>query len=1047
MIRDHRLRHWALAPALAAALLAACGGGSTPPGPTEVPLSVSAGALARSIDTLRVPDGVGIAAVAPPLRTATGPVDVWVSLAALPVSLKKKELRPDAAGVSWKATDDSLKSQLQAHKALLKGRQDTLVGALTGMGASELGRVQVSHNAVAVRVDAARLAEIAALPDVVAVRPVRHYELMLGETVPYVGGATAQAAGKDGTGVRVAVLDSGIDYTHRNLGGAGTAAAYAAAYGAGPGDAKQTTRDGLFPTAKVVDGYDFVGEGWPNSARTEDDDPIDYEGHGTHVADIIAGVGPNKGMAPGAKLVAVKVCSAVSSSCNGVALIKGMDFALDPNGDGDLSDAVDVINLSLGSSYGQDEDDLSFASANAVELGVSVVASAGNSANRPYITGSPSSAPGVLSVAQTQVPGAVAFPLMVTGITPSVINNTATVDWAPIGAGFNGPVVRAGLACPGDAIFGGNTLAGKVALIDRGVCAISLKVDVATKAGAVAVIVANNAGGDPPSFSFGGGDLPLVPTVVISQADGTRIKTALGATGVNPAVVASMSSANAVSLAGSMVASSSRGPGFSTTALKPEIGAPGASLSAEATTGTGETVFGGTSGASPMVAGAAAILRAAYPDRTPGQIKAMLMNSANTMVYTNPATQPGVLAPISRIGAGELRVDQALGLTTIAHNVKARTAALPFGFAEVDRTANLGSELLIENFGSTERTYTLSSAYRYANDAAAGATTIEMPTSVTVPAGGSVKVDVRMKVDGSKLPNWGFGNAGFNGGNGALLEGNEVDGYVTVSGGGQSLTVPFHALLRKSAAVSSTGSELKAGGDLRLQNNGVNAGYFDLFALTGTSPQIPKQALPGAGDNAAVIDLQAVGVRAFGDILQFGVSRFDRRSHPAYPAEIDIYVDSNNDGVDDFVIYNSEATGFAATGQSLVNVFNLRTGSNTAYYYLFADLQSGNGVFTVPMAAIGVTPGTKFSFSVYAFDNYFTGAPTDAIVGMSHTAGTPRYALEAGVLDGPVAAGQSLRLKTTALAGGATASPSQTGFLLMYSQNKTIESQLVTVKP
>ncbi len=109
----------------------------------------------------------------------------------------------------------------------------------------------------------------------------------------------------------------------------------------------------------------------------------------------------------------VKVCSAVATSCNGVALLQGMDFALDPNGDGAITDAVDVVNMSLGSSYGQQEDDLSFASQNAVDAGVTVVVSAGNSADRPYIAGSPSTTPGVISVAQTQVPSAVAYPLVV----------------------------------------------------------------------------------------------------------------------------------------------------------------------------------------------------------------------------------------------------------------------------------------------------------------------------------------------------------------------------------------------------------------------------------------------------------------------------------------------------------------------------------------------------------------------------------------------------------------------------------------------------------
>src|SRR6185312_11755580 len=134
-----------------------------------------------------------------------------------------------------------------------------------------------------------QLEQIALIPGVAKVRPVINYEMTLSETVPYVGGAAVQQTGIDGKGITVAVLDSGIDYTHRNLGGAGTLAAYAAAHGGAAGDPLSTTLDGLFPTDKVIGGFDFVGEGWPTTARTEDPDPIDFQGHGTHVADIIAG--------------------------------------------------------------------------------------------------------------------------------------------------------------------------------------------------------------------------------------------------------------------------------------------------------------------------------------------------------------------------------------------------------------------------------------------------------------------------------------------------------------------------------------------------------------------------------------------------------------------------------------------------------------------------------------------------------------------------------------------------------------------------------------
>ena len=228
-----------------ATVLAGCGGGSTP-NATEHPAQVaSSSPLDRLIEALRIPAGTdSTAAVAPSLRAAKGQIEVWVTLADPALAVKKVELRPDAPGRDWKATNDELKAQLKTHKQLLQSKQDSAMSALVGMGASELGRVLVSHNAVAVKVDAARLKDIAALSGVVAVRPVRHHELMLGDTVPYVGGAAAQAGGNDGTGVRVAVLDSGIDYTHRNLGGAGTAAAYAAAWGTTAADARNTTQIG-----------------------------------------------------------------------------------------------------------------------------------------------------------------------------------------------------------------------------------------------------------------------------------------------------------------------------------------------------------------------------------------------------------------------------------------------------------------------------------------------------------------------------------------------------------------------------------------------------------------------------------------------------------------------------------------------------------------------------------------------------------------------------------------------------------------------------------
>ncbi|CAG0993980.1 hypothetical protein ARNL5_03472, partial [Anaerolineae bacterium] len=386
-----------------------------------------------------------------------------------------------------------------------------------------------SLNAVIANVESTAIARLAELAPVITIRPVGNYELDLAQTVPYLGAGAVQGLGVDGTGVRVAVLDSGVDYTHRNLGGAGTAEAYLAAYGESP-DADATKRpDGLFPTPKVIGGYDFVGEVWPlgpdglAGALAPDPDPIDREGHGTHVADIIAGEsldGSHVGVAPGARLYAFKVCSAVATSCSGVAILQGLERAMDPDQNGDLSDAVDVVNLSLGSSYGQIQDDSAGAVQNLVDFGIVVVASAGNSGDKPYVVGAPSIAPGVISVAQTQVPSAFAMALRATqDDVTTIYPNTAPVDWAPVVAEVSGTLVQVGRGCPGDPYPEGVDLAGKIALIDRGVCAVSLKVDWAADAGAIGAIIVNNVPGDPPTFSFGGGDT-LVPTLVISQADG-----------------------------------------------------------------------------------------------------------------------------------------------------------------------------------------------------------------------------------------------------------------------------------------------------------------------------------------------------------------------------------------------------------------------------------------------------------------------------------------------------------------------------------------------
>lgn len=1067
MSRMDRLR--ALSLAVAAAIVSACGSGTGGDMQDLSGTPAASGFAGKPLMAQAAPSGITVDRIDRRLQGASGPVDVWVTIDAPSLAARQASLA-GAAGVekakqlSTGSNKAAFAEPLAKYRSELSAQQSKVALNLASVGAEELARVHVAHNAIAVRIDASQLEQIALIPGVAKVRPVINYEMTLSETVPYVGGAAVQQTGKDGTGVTVAVLDSGIDYTHRNLGGPGTLEAYAAAYGAAPGDPLQTTLDGVFPTAKVVGGFDFVGEAWPNGPRTEDPDPIDFGGHGTHVADIIAGKsadGTHVGMAPGASLLGIRVCSAVATSCNGVSLLLAADFALDPNDDGDLGDAADIIHLSLGSDYGQIEDDLTAALEAAVDLGVVVVASAGNGSNKPYVVGSPSIGPGVFSVAQTQVPSAVAIPLVVNSPASiaGVYGNTATVAWAPIGAGATGDVAFIGRGCPAGSVAPGapadpilNSPAGKIALIDRGACSVSLKVDYAVDNGAIGVLIGLVAPGDAVSFSFGGGD-SFAPTLVIQQSLSNAIKARLTA---GKAVNVSISPAAGIPLAGSMASTSSRGPSV-IQAIKPEIGAPGASVSAQVGTGSKETAFGGTSGAAPMVSGAAALLLQAFPNRTPIQIKSMLMNSANTNVFTNAALLPGDLAPITRIGAGELRVDKAIGLRAIAWNPESESAALSFGQLEVPFDGVvLVKKVRVENFSNSARTYSISRDFRYADDAASGAVTVIAPGSVSVGPKGKKEFLVSLLIKGSKLPTWTL-NGGSQGGTGAALNGPEYDGYITLTSGSEKVSLPWHVLPRKaSATVASPLVRTSRGSTLNLLNLGVETGDYDVFSLTGQSPRIPRSDLPVPGDAFAIVDLQSIGVRhlpaaVFGaDYLEFAISTFGRRAHSNYPAEFDIYIDSNNDGTPDYVVFNAELGGFSATGQNGVFVANLAGGPATAVFFTDADLNSGNVIYTVPMNAsagpinVNIQPGTTFGFSVYAFDNYFTGNQTDAIENMLFTPGTARFGV-AGDPFGTVAPRRFATVPVTTATVPDTAT-TETGLLLMYRRNTLLESEVIRVR-
>jgi subtilisin family serine protease len=1023
--------------------------------------------LAQSVNAQQAPDVSQLALPGGPVQTnltpkifgTGGDIQLVVQLGDVPLAVAQgKNARQGGGRMS--------SAQQRDYLVQLGQKQDTLLAQIRNLGGRDSGRLSKALNAVVVTIAASQVPAVAALPGVRTVRQLHDYQLDLSETVPYIGASAVQNAGFNGAGVRVAVLDSGIDYTHKFFGGPGTVAAYKDAYGTSTADPKNTTTDGLFPTAKVVGGFDFVGEAWPNKPLAPDPDPIDCGpstiaapcdgGHGTHVADIIAGNDgvSHKGVAPGASLYAVKVCSAVSSSCSGLALLQGIEFALDPNGDGDISDAVDVINMSLGSSYGQIQDDLSEASSIAAQFGVVVVAAAGNSADRPYIVSSPSIAPEAISVAQTQVPSAVQN--FMTVVSPASIAGDYIAVFQPWSAPLTSVIQKpvqygngAGGNLNGCAAFPARSLAGKIGLVDRGTCNFSDKIRNIANAGGAVGVIGLVAAGEPFEGGFGGGPPITIPGFMISQATANTIKGQLAA-----GVVAKFDPNNKVPLVGSMVSSSARGPSYSFNSIKPDIAAPGASVSAEAGTGTGQTAFGGTSGATPMVAGSAALLIQAHPAFGPLEIKALLMNTAETNIKINPATQPGVLAPITRIGGGEVRVNRAFASTTAAWDADDQAPSLSFGYDALSESKTSNKTVEVHNFGNSTRTYSITTSFRYASDAASGAVDISAPSSITVPAHGTAQFKVGLKTDAMKLPVWTL-NGGSRGGDGFRLQDVEFDGFITLAGGSDTIHLPWQILPHRAADVSPDSNEIelkKGTAKVVLSNeDGTVAGRVDVFSLLGTSREIPKTLLPGPGDNFAIIDMKSVGARlvntGLGPGIQFAVNTFGMRSHPNYPAEYDIFIDSNRDGAFDYVVFNLENGGFAVTGQNVVAVVNLATNAGAIFFFTDADLDSSNAILTAPLSALGLNASSKFDFSVYAFDNYFTGDLTDAIVNLTYTPSTPRF-VASGVPATGVPVGGSSTLTIQAVPGGDVASPSQTGILLMYRDAKTRhEADAIMVEP
>ena len=1035
-------------------------------------------AVSQAPDPVPVPVDTGPGAIDEGLAGAVGTVRVVVQLDTPPLADVVPADATSSGGLPSAAAQ-------QAHVAAVSAEQHAVAPALASMGATELATVDTSLNAVVVSVDASQLDAIAAIPQVKSVQRVRDYTLFqepavqsgdLAQAAQYIGADVVRDAGFDGTGVRVAVLDSGIDFTHFNLGGLGTVEFYEECFGnttvpydpanpdappfdpANPANSEPTGDCGLYfgeDAPKVKGGHDFIGDNWAGGADLlePDPNPIDFQGHGTHVSDIIGGQsadGTHLGIAPGVELYGLKICSSIATSCSGIGLLKAVDWALDPNGDGNISDAVDLMDLSLGSDYGQVQDDLTQALTNAAELGVVVVTSAGNGADRPYKVGSPSISPQVLSVAQTTLPDDRWVPIKIDspvlrGIPGNVIKNAVEQPWAPLFTeAVTAPAVRPSVSVLGCTLadYGTGFPAGAIAVVQRGTCAVSLKSDAARQAGASAVIIVNNAGGLAPSFSFGGGQ--AIRTLVTNKPYGDQLLAAIAA---GP-VTLTLDPAAAISLTGTMVASSSRGPTIDGSLVKPDIGAPGAWLSAEVGTGDEVTSFGGTSGAAPTVSGSAVLLLDKYAGFPPSRLTSMLVNSAETGNLTPRVDGSFYATPISRIGGGEVRVDRAAEIGLVARN-QTSSISLSFGAVDAPSSKVLSKKVMLRNLESTRKIYTITPNFRYADDEATGAVRLAAPPTISVPPFGTAEFTVTLVINSNALPAWPLAGLAGSSGNGEILNGPEYDGFINLTSGDDVINLPWHVLPRKVSGLKSARSvtlNRKGTAQYKVRNLSFSGGgIMDAFSLTGTSDDQPDPDAddPGSpGSNAAVVDLAAVGARNDSSVVQFAISTYGRRAVPLYPTQFEIQIDTDGDGEIDFFVFNGENGGFGTTGQDVV--FVQKVGSPTArgFFFSIADFNSSNTIFTVPLSALEVIEGSTLDYDVVAYDNYFTGKVTDVVDSNIYTVNAPKYRVAQGFR---LTVPPNGDVRFTVQATGSPAPSSETGLLFLKTADALGDFQTVSV--
>jgi minor extracellular serine protease Vpr len=872
---------------------------------------------------------------------------------------------------TMQATGALASPEVQRNQAVqVDAQQRVFRQYLASVGATELGALRVGANGMRVRINADQLDALKSLPGVRTVGRVRLQHLTNVTSVPWIGApAVWNALHAKGEHIKIGIIDTGIDYTHANFGGSGNPADYAAIN-------PDVLTPGTFPTAKVKGGIDFAGHTYdardPASVPTPDANPLDGVGHGSHVAGTAAGFGvPGKvgpGVAPAADLYAIKVFSDLGGSTNLTS--QGIEWALDPNGDGDMSDHMDVINMSLGSDFAEPNDPSAISSQRASDLGIVVVASSGNAGAVPYVTGAPADAPSAISVAAS-IPGgrvysrvSVTAPASVAG-TKNTLEGAGPVQLKDIGA-VSGTLINSVPTNGCTAFTNASDVAGGIAFVRRGTCTFDVKYVNAQAAGARALVVYND-GADPTRVDplVMGTTTPTIaiPGVMISSTDGFAIAAVATTTAASPVKV-TLDVAPDPTKDDQIASFSSRGPGSGGTHFKPEISAPGFSIVSTAVgTGTEGVSMQGTSMAAPHVTGSAALLRQLHPKFSPGAIKALLLNST---VNANPSGD----TDLARQGVGVVRVDRAAALTSYAS-----PGGVSFGRLNPVVPIVRSRSVKLTDFAGHARFFTVKSVPHKTYPGVQ----VSCPSSVTVRPNRSNEFEINLAFDPRVALKKGVSDNW-------LISETEVDGWCVLSDGKDTLRVGY---LASVDAASLMISHRTSRDTIALVNVGPSVGLAEGFTLVGTGKHADNDdadekdtSTPPPSNTIAQLGVRHTTVQD-NDTFQFGIALNHIFQHLS-AVKFTMLLDTNNDGVDDVELDGADISTFDSTqavGTFVTAQFDLKTGNGFLDWPGIWDFNDRLATLTFTTAANTSAPGfvpPKFSYHLTLVNS---DGSTDAIHG------------------------------------------------------------------